>query len=602
MNVASAPSEFRRLRIVTTIGLAFLALIQTPLSITRAGLGATMSERYWGALAIGLVVLIGIGAGYHLLTKVVQRTADHQLVARYVSDNLSVVAAAAKLVGYVLVVVLAVGFAVTSFVHLLNLETASVPVIQSIVILVLAVPSFAGWQPRSRTLFFAMVPAALAIVAVLVAGLFLELVDGIDSAGHAAGGIAVTSTNAGVSWPLGEAALGACLPAALIGLMTERSFGEATTRRIEVRALLKVLIPTLLLITATIYLVQIATLSPTTRLSPILVMAEMFLGGVAAAVAGIAFCAGGLAIGLAAYSQVNLLLRSLATDGILPRQMAAADARAPRRFVVSIIAVLCAGAAYFAETSLGVSTSLVLILFACFVMTMAALVARGRKVRRDSTVLAERNGAKASIRWGLLLGVMALVIILISAVVQPGHTLIAVLVLAVPSVVLLAQRRGRGKIGKTLAASDLTEGRTLPTRVHAIVLVERLDRPTLQAITYARATRPSTLAGLVVDVDPATTEALSRDWTEAEMPVELRILGTPRGAARRPVIEHVRSLRAGSPRDIVIIYAPRVVSSSAAWQRFFVRHSTPALLSELKLEPGVIVAEVPYQLEDVEEQ
>ena len=83
MNVASAPSEFRRLRIVTTIGLAFLALIQTPLSITRAGLGATMSERYWGALAIGLVVLIGIGAGYHLLTKVVQRTADHQLVARY---------------------------------------------------------------------------------------------------------------------------------------------------------------------------------------------------------------------------------------------------------------------------------------------------------------------------------------------------------------------------------------------------------------------------------------------------------------------------------------------------------------------------------------
>ena len=171
-----------------------------------------------------------------------------------------------------------------------------------------------------------------------------------------------------------------------------------------------------------------------------------------------------------------------------------------------------------------------------------------------------------------------------------------------PSVVLLAQRRGRGKIGKTLAASDLTEGRTLPTRVHAIVLVERLDRPTLQAITYARATRPSTLAGLVVDVDPATTEALSRDWTEAEMPVELRILGTPRGAARRPVIEHVRSLRAGSPRDIVIIYAPRVVSSSAAWQRFFVRHWTPALLSELKLEPGVIVAEVPYQLEDVEEQ
>ena len=69
-----------------------------------------------------------------------------------------------------------------------------------------------------------------------------------------------------------------------------------------------------------------------------------------------------------------------------------------------------------------------------------------------------------------------------------------------------------------------------------------------------------------------------------------------------PVIEHIRTRRRPALRNSEIIYAPRVVSSSAIWQRFVVKHLTPALPSELRLEPGVIVAEVPYQIEDVEEQ
>ena len=41
----------------------------------------------------------------------------------------------------------------------------------------------------------------------------------------------------------------------------------------------------------------------------------------------------------------------------------------------------------------------------------------------------------------------------------------------------------------------------LPSRVHAIVLVSKIHRPTLRALAYARATRPTVLLAVTVDVD-----------------------------------------------------------------------------------------------------
>ena len=42
-------------------------------------------------------------------------------------------------------------------------------------------------------------------------------------------------------------------------------------------------------------------------------------------------------------------------------------------------------------------------------------------------------------------------------------------------------------------------GMVLPSRIHAVVLVSRLHRPTIRALAYARATRPDTLTALTVE-------------------------------------------------------------------------------------------------------
>ena len=66
------------------------------------------------------------------------------------------------------------------------------------------------------------------------------------------------------------------------------------------------------------------------------------------------------------------------------------------------------------------------------------------------------------------------------------------------------------------------------------------------------------------------------------------------------MVEYVRSLRALHPGDIVMVFIPRVLSTGV-WQRFFVRHSEPRIISALRLEQGVAISEVPYQLEADEE-
>ena len=69
------------------------------------------------------------------------------------------------------------------------------------------------------------------------------------------------------------------------------------------------------------------------------------------------------------------------------------------------------------------------------------------------------------------------------------------------------------RVSEELVPDD--ERGMLPSRVHAIVLVSKLHKPTLRALAYARATRPDTLTALTVNVDDDDTRALQDEWDAA---------------------------------------------------------------------------------------
>jgi hypothetical protein len=131
--------------------------------------------------------------------------------------------------------------------------------------------------------------------------------------------------------------------------------------------------------------------------------------------------------------------------------------------------------------------------------------------------------------------------------------------------------------------------------VHAIVLVSKVHKATLRAVAYARATRPSTLEAVTVDVDPNDTQALQDEWDSRAIPVPLKILESPYREVTKPILDYVRNVRRHSPRDLVTVFIPEYVVGHW-WEQLLHNQSALRLKGRLLFTPGVMVVSVPYQL------
>jgi amino acid transporter len=140
---------------------------------------------------------------------------------------------------------------------------------------------------------------------------------------------------------------------------------------------------------------------------------------------------------------------------------------------------------------------------------------------------------------------------------------------------------------------------TLPARNHGIVLVSRLHLPTMRALAYARATRPSTLTAVTINLDQTDVDELVGQWKAHDIPVELVILDSPYREIVRPLMRYVRDLQKQSPRDVVTVFIPEYVVGRW-WEQILHNQSALRLKARLLFEPGVMVTSVPWQLHSSE--
>jgi amino acid transporter len=141
-----------------------------------------------------------------------------------------------------------------------------------------------------------------------------------------------------------------------------------------------------------------------------------------------------------------------------------------------------------------------------------------------------------------------------------------------------------------------TDARTLPSKVHAVVLVSKVHKPTLRALAFARATRPDELTALTVNVDDAETRALQASWERFDIPVPLTVLESPYREITRPVIDFVKNIRRDSPRELVVVFVPQYVVGHW-WENLLHNQSALRLRARLQFQPGVMITTVPWQLE-----
>ena len=240
--------------------------------------------------------------------------------------------------------------------------------------------------------------------------------------------------------------------------------------------------------------------------------------------------------------------------------------------------------------------------FVSFTFSQAGMVRHWNRQLRTEVGLAHRYSmirSRTINMVGVTLSATVLLVVVLTRFVNgAGLSLLAIGLLWMVMTMVYRYHRSVDR-DVALPAEGSDPSQIVPSRVHALVYVPRLDRPTMRALAYARATRPHALEAVTVDVVPEGTRELQREWARRNLPVTLRVLESPYRESVRPLIDHVRRLRRDRPRDVVVVYLAEYVQQSW-WVRLVRDRTDDHLRRELLQTPGVMLVTVPWQVSGLE--
>jgi hypothetical protein len=296
-----------------------------------------------------------------------------------------------------------------------------------------------------------------------------------------------------------------------------------------------------------------------------------------------------------AFNGFPVLASILAHDGFLPRQL---NTRGDRLAFSNGI-LLLSGFAMLLIVSFSASPTRLIQLyivgvFVSFVNSQVGMIRhwnRNLPLTDDPARRRQMKRSRIINTIGACVTALVLVIILISKFTEGAW--IAIVAMIVLFVIMRGIRKHYDLVAAELAPDD--DDDTLPSRVQAIVLVSKVHKATLRAVSYARATRPSSLVALTVDVDPEATQAVKAEWDRRGIPVPLQIIDSPYREVTRPIIKYIKEVNRKSPRDVVSIFIPEYVVGQW-WEQFLHNQSALRLKGRLLFMRGVMVTSVPYQL------
>ncbi|MGW7552603.1 APC family permease [Streptomyces rimosus] len=303
-----------------------------------------------------------------------------------------------------------------------------------------------------------------------------------------------------------------------------------------------------------------------------------------------------------AYNGFPLLGSILAQDRYLPRQLHTRG----DRLAFSNGIVLLAGAAIVLVYLYGAdSTRLIQLyivgVFVSFTLSQVGMVRhwnRHLSAEKDQAKRRRMHRSRAINAFGASLTGLVLVVVLLTKFTHGAW--VAVLGMVIFYATMTAIRRHYDRVAEEIAAEDVPGDEAVrPSRVHSIVLVSKVHKPTLRALSYAKLMRSDTLEAVSVDVDAAETKALKAEWERRNLDVPLKVLASPYREITRPIIDYVKSLRRESPRDAVSVYIPEYVVGH--WYEHLLHNqSALRLKGRLLFTPGVMVTSVPWQLDSSE--
>ena len=306
----------------------------------------------------------------------------------------------------------------------------------------------------------------------------------------------------------------------------------------------------------------------------------------------------GIILVLAANTAFNgfpVLASILAKDGYLPRQLSSRGDRLAYSNGILILAFMAIAliVAFDAEVTRLIQLYIVGV-FVSFNLSQLGMIRHWTRLLKTEHDPAERHRmfrSRAINTFGLAMTAVVFVIVLTTKFLAGAW--IAILAMGTFFMLMKGIRRHYDNVGQELLVE--ADDQVLPTRVHAIVLVSKVHKPTMRALAYAKATRPNVLEAVLVDADSASTARILEEWDERRIDVPLKVLYSPYREIIRPIVEYTRSIRDANPRGVVAVYIPEYVVGRW-WEQVLHNQTALRLKGRLLFTPGVMVTSVPYQL------
>jgi hypothetical protein len=306
----------------------------------------------------------------------------------------------------------------------------------------------------------------------------------------------------------------------------------------------------------------------------------------------------GIILVLAANTAFNgfpVLASILAKDGYLPRQLGSRGDRLAYSNGILILALMAIALiiAFDAQVTRLIQLYIVGV-FVSFNLSQLGMIRHWtRHLRTETDPSARRRmfRSRAINTFGLGMTAVVLVIVLLTKFLAGAW--IAILAMGVFFMIMRAIARHYDKVGEELTVEE--DDQVLPTRVHSIVLVSKVHKPTMRALAYAKASRPNVLEAVLVDADSASTARILEEWDERRIDVPLKVLYSPYREIIRPIVDYVRSIRDANPRGVVAVYIPEYVVGHW-WEQVLHNQTALRLKGRLLFTGGVMVTSVPYQL------
>ncbi|RKN37902.1 APC family permease [Streptomyces hoynatensis] len=303
-----------------------------------------------------------------------------------------------------------------------------------------------------------------------------------------------------------------------------------------------------------------------------------------------------------AYNGFPVLGSLLAQDRFLPRQLHTRGDRLAFSNGIVFLTILAGGLVAAFDANVNQLIQLYIVgVFVSFTFSQSGMVKHyNRLLGEEQDAAARRRIYRSRALSGFGAGLCALVLFIVLITKFTQGAWVSLVGMALFYGLMTVIRRHYDAVAEELAVNEPPEHLGMrPSQVHAVVLVSKIHKPTLRALSYARLLRADSLVAVTIAVDPDEARELKAEWRRRHLDVPLKVIDAPYREISHPFVKYVKELRHTHPNDVVSVIIPEYVVGHW-WEAVLHNQSALRLKGRLLLTPGVTVTSVPWQLHSAE--